>query len=390
VSSVVVVGAGPAGLASALMLRALGLRPQVIEAASASDEVPGSRALFVHHDSLLLLESARRGLGAAIAAYGTRWERRETWYRGRCVYRQDEPGDPPAGTLPPYVSLRQVDTVRFLREACADADIKIFWDTELRGLTSTADGVRLDTATGELGADFVVGADGARSAVRTAIGASLGGPRLDGYHVVVDVLGPTFTERRLHYRCPKLGGRTVLLIPFRGGFQVDVQCADSDDAAALAADVHWLPAVAADLAPGTTLDDVAWTARYRFTRAVADTFTDTHRRVLLVGESAHLFPPFGARGMNSAFADASSAARAIALSGPDGPSAAVGAFAGERRRAAMLNAEAAHAAFDHLHPDRRMRLRQSAAARLSPLLPSARHWLERAAYGPRVRTGGRY
>ena len=37
---------------------------------------------------------------------------------------------------------------------------------------------------------------------------------------------------------------------------------------------------------------------------MATAFTDPHRRVLLVGEAAHLFPPFGARGMNSAFADA--------------------------------------------------------------------------------------
>ena len=43
---------------------------------------------------------------------------------------------------------------------------------------------------------------------------------------------------------------------------------------------------------------------YRFRQAVAESFTDPRHRVLLVGEAAHLFPPFGARGMNSGIADA--------------------------------------------------------------------------------------
>src|SRR5207244_1739310 len=79
---------------------------------------------------------------------------------------------------------------------------------------------------------------------------------------------------------------------------------------------------------------------------VASSFADPHRRVLLVGEAAHLFPPFGARGMNSGIADAESAANAVAaaLAVPGLASVAVDEFAERRRAAATFNSQAAGAA----------------------------------------------
>jgi 3-(3-hydroxy-phenyl)propionate hydroxylase len=56
-----------------------------------------------------------------------------------------------------------------------------------------------------------------------------------------------------------------------------------------------------------------WVTTYRFTRSVATSYTDTHARVLLAGEAAHLFPPFGgARGLNSGIPDAVFSVEAVA------------------------------------------------------------------------------
>lgn len=107
------------------------------------------------------------------------------------------------------------------------------------------------------------------------------------------------------------GGRGVMRVPFTGGFQVDLQCRDEDPEEEFGTERavrRWLPGVVGE----GYGERVLWVSTYRFLRKVAVSFTDPHRRVLLVGEAAHLFPPFGARGMNSGIADAAAAAEAVA------------------------------------------------------------------------------
>ena len=249
-------------------------------------------------------------------------------------------------------------------------------------MSSSAAGIKLTTDSGTVHADFVIGADGARSNVRESLGIELEGPRISCYHIVADVLGGKRDCRTLHYSCPQVNGRTAMYIPFAGGYQVDIQCQDENDAARLAATRSWIPE--------DDVPRVAWVSTYRFIRAVAASFTDPHRRVLLVGEAAHLFPPFGARGMNSAFADAVAAAGALALASSVGSTAAITRYESERRHAALTNADTANHAFRHLHPSLPMRAAQWGAARASLVAPGPGRWLEHSAYGPRVRTGGRY
>jgi 3-(3-hydroxy-phenyl)propionate hydroxylase len=381
VNPVVVVGAGPVGLSAALALRAHGLSVVLLEAGSEDRERPGSRALFVHGETLALLDGMLPGLAGEITSYGRTWGTRRTLYRGREVYSRTFP--PPSGP-PPFTSLRQVDTERFLRAACERAGVEFVWDARVTDVASTAAGVSLSCADGrQWDCDHVVAADGARSAVRRGLGIPMEGERGEGFHVVVDVAdlpgAELPAERIFHYEHPGVGGRSVMRVPFTGGFQVDLQCRDDDgqeDFGTREAVGRWLPAIVGD----GYAEQVLWVSTYRFLRMVAASFTDPHRRVLLVGEAAHLFPPFGARGMNSGIADAAAAAEAIAA----GTAEAVGGFAEVRRAAGLFNSAAAGTALDHLRPRRRIvRVRQRAAAALAPVLPWCGAWLEHAPYGPR-------
>jgi 3-(3-hydroxy-phenyl)propionate hydroxylase len=389
VTPVVVVGAGPVGLSAALALRARGREVVLLEAEPKDRERPGSRALFVHRETLALLDGMRPGLAAEITAYGQTWRTRRTLYRGREVYSRTYP---PKEGPPPFTSLRQVDTERFLRGACDRAGVEFVWDARVLDVRSTATGVRLSCADGrEWSCAYAVAADGARSAVRGALGIAMEGERGEGFHVVVDVAhtpgAEPAPERIFHYEHPGVGGRSVMRVPFTGGFQFDLQCRDDDIEEEFGTEEavrRWLPAVVGE----GYGERILWVSTYRFLRKVAASFTDPHRRVLLVGEAAHLFPPFGARGMNSGIADAAAAAEAIA----DGT---VEAFAGVRRSAALFNSAAAGAALDHLRPRRRIvRARQRAAAALAPVLPWCGSWLEHAPYGPRhgapVNAGRKY
>ncbi|MFD7935974.1 FAD-dependent monooxygenase [Streptomyces sp. NPDC059755] len=389
---VIVVGAGPVGLSAALALRAHGLPVVLLEADPADRERPGSRALFVHRETLRLLDGMSPGLAAEITAYGRTWHTRRTLYRGREVYARTFP--PPSGP-PPFTSLRQLDTERFLRAACERAGVDLVWDARIEGVRTSGSGVTLVGEGGrEWDAGYVVAADGARSAVRGGLGIPLEGVRGEGFHVVVDVADVPGAElpleRVFHYEHPGVGGRSVMRVPFTGGFQVDLQCRDDDPEEAFGTEDavrEWLPGVVGD----GYADRILWVSTYRFLRKVAASFTDPHGRVLLVGEAAHLFPPFGARGMNSGIADAAAAARAVAAGTPE----AVAAFADVRRAAGLFNSEAAGLALEHLRPRRRtVRLRQRAAAALAPVLPSCGSWLEHAPYGPRggapAVAGGKY
>ncbi|HEX4816293.1 MAG TPA: FAD-dependent monooxygenase [Nonomuraea sp.] len=386
-----VVGAGPAGLSAALAARSLGVEVTLIEADERDQERPGSRALFVHQETLERLERLSPGLGEKIAGFGVLWQVARTFYRGREVYARRYGGGP-VGALPPYASLRQLDTERFLRAACAAAGVETVWGARVEAVVPGQDGVTVRVRDGgEWRARYVIAADGARSAVRASLGVAMDGGRSSDYRVAVDLAGDDVSgapaERHLHYRHPALGGRNLLIVPFTGGVQVDVQCRDPEDGERLsdpAAVRRWLPRVVAR----ERAERVLWVSRYPCLQRVATSFVDEHRRVLLAGEAAHLFAPLGARGMNSSIADAEAAAAAVSLAlratCVERARGVVEDYDTVRRQAAWHNRGRVEGALRHLRADSAWsRLAQEGAARLAPRLPGFGAWLDKAPYGPR-------
>ena len=68
--------------------------------------------------------------------------------------------------LPDSTNLPQVRTEQLLLEGCKAAGVDFAWDSEIVAVDPSPDGVRLATKAGaEWTADYVVGADGAQSAV---------------------------------------------------------------------------------------------------------------------------------------------------------------------------------------------------------------------------------
>ena len=213
---------------------------------------------------------------------------------------------------------------------------------------TSADGVVLQTAGGdEWHASHVIGADGARSVVRSSAGIELEGPRIEDSFVIVDVAeddsSPLLPERVFYYEHPAVHGRNVLLVPFAGGIRADLQLRPDDDPEEFN-DPEGVRNWIARVLPQKYVDRVSWVSTYRFYQVVASAFTDEHRRIALVGEAAHLFAPFGARGLNSGIPDALMAARAVVEATP----AAIDHFASTRREAALYNRDASSTALRHM------------------------------------------
>ena len=389
---ILVVGAGPVGLAAALALRAQGLEVTVLEADPEQRTRAGSRAIFVHRESLQLLEQACPGLGWRIASHGLAWSTKRTFWGDRQVYeRTYQPPDP--AVLPHSTNLAQVETERLLLDACRSAGVEVVWGSEVAAVASEPDGVRVTTRGGmEWAAPYVVAADGARSSLRRLLGISMEGGQSENSFVIVDVAevetAPRRPERVFYYRHPAVGGRNVLLVPFSGGWRADLQCRPDDDPDQFS-DRRGVRQWVAQVLPGPYADRITWVSTYRFLQVVAERFADPNRRVLLVGEAAHLFAPFGARGMNSGFADATAAAAAIraAVDATDrgAATAAVDEFIGTRRAAALYNRDAAQLALQHMQGrGARTRAKRTAAAIMSRTGQRAGAWLDSAPYGPRA------
>jgi 3-(3-hydroxy-phenyl)propionate hydroxylase len=391
-SPALVVGAGPVGLTCALALRANGVDVTVLEADTDGEARPGSRAIYVHRASLELLERIKDGLGREIGRDGVVWPAKRTLWRGREVFaRTYAPAR--SDRLPPFASLPQTVIERHLVRACEAARVEVRRGAEVEAVAVGSRDVTAVTRSGAaFRARYLVGADGARSAVRRALSIAMEGPRSENAFVVVDVAEdperPTPPARVFHYGHPGVGGRNVLLVPFAGGWRADLQCLrrdepglfDSADGAS-----RWIASVLGD----RYAEKIAWVSTYRFQQAVASTFVDASGRALLIGDAAHLFAPFGARGMNSGIADAVAAASAIAdalAQGDDGARAAISRFATERRAAALQNRRAAAAALTVMQSRRPgITVKRRIAAALAPRVGRAGAWLDSAPYGPRLR-----
>ncbi|MFD0616190.1 FAD-dependent monooxygenase [Paenibacillus sp. GCM10027629] len=389
---VLVVGAGPVGMTAALALRSCGVQATIVEADPQERIRAGSRAIYIHNATLKLLEQIKPGLGFTLARHGLTWPVKRTMYQGKEVYMKKYPSAPP-NELPAFTSLAQVEIEKHLYQACLDAGVEFVWHTPIKHVKTDPNGVTLTSESGkEWTAPYIIGADGSRSVVRQELGMKLVGPRSSDSFLVVDVKEdpdhPLPLVRTFHYKHPEMGGRNVLYVPFTGGWRIDLQLLEGDnpeDFGGVDGVRKWLPKV---MDPKYA-DRITWVSTYQFYQVVADSYTDVHRRALLVGEAAHLFAPFGARGLNSGVPDALLSAQAIAkaleASDPNEAEQAILAAANERQFAAEYNRDCAGIALEHIQGSSpSMNTKRELAASLSSMVPSLGRWLDEGPYGPRT------
>lgn len=390
---VLIAGAGPVGMTTALALNARGVPATILEAESEDRDRSGSRAIYVHGTTLHTLERAHPGLGENLVEEGLVWPTRRTCWRGKEVFSRTYDNPDGDGTFPHFTSVPQARTEDYMHEALDEAGIEIHWDCAVETVETSSDGVTVETSDGrEWETPYLVGADGGGSTVRDEIGAEFEGDQSENSFIIADVdeidnedeQWPL--ERLFHYDDPRAGGRNVMLVPFTGGWRLDIQCIDGDDPDELVSDEKMQEFVS-EIMGEQYADNVSWVSSYKFLQVMADTFIDENRRVLLAGEAAHLLAPFGARGMNSGVADADEAASAIAVAYHAQRNTVardeVELYAARRERAAEYNLEAAGTALEYLQGENPATvLRKEAAASLADYFEPAGEYLDDAPYGP--------
>jgi len=387
---VLVIGAGPVGMTAALALAKEGIQATIIEAEPQNRERAGSRAIYIHKATLELLEDVSTGLGFKLAEIGIVWPVKRTLYKGDNIYKRVyEPPKP--NTLPAFSSLHQHEIEKALYAACLAAGVEFRWSESVSEAKTTETGITITTDQNEWHAQYAIAADGSRSVVRQSLNIKFEGPRTSDTFVVVDVKedknNPLPIERIFHYQHPLVDGRNVMYVPFAGGWRLDLQLLESDDKEYFGSEEgvrEWLPKVF----PASYAENITWISTYTFYQVVAETYTDGHARIVLAGEAAHLFAPFGARGLNSGVPDAIIAARGIvtALRTEDKTAAkeVVLAAANERLYAGQYNRECSNLALEHIQgTSEDIRLKREISAFLAPHIPALGKWLDEGPFGPR-------
>jgi 3-(3-hydroxy-phenyl)propionate hydroxylase len=278
-------------------------------------------------------------------------------------------------------------------DAIQEEGIEIRWEAPVEMVDSTSERIRVAIGDGtEFEAEYLIGADGAGSAVRSEIGVAFEGTESANSFIIVDVNEQPDQPRAQERLCRRLkpvacvDGRNVLLVPFQGGWRVDIQCKVSDDPERLTRDEQIADLVAKTLGERYR-DRVEWVSEYKFKQVTADRMVDEHCRVLLTGEAGHLFAPFGARGMNSGVADVDLAADsiAVALAAQNDRLAEekIKAYNIERTNAAEFNKMAAGQALEYLQGDGMyVKAKKRVAEAVANFWEPAGEWLDDAPYGP--------
>lgn len=352
---VVVVGAGPVGMATALGLARAGVDSVLVDAAEGlSGE--GSKAICVQRDVLDVLD--RLGAGRQIAAEGVSWTLGRTYFRSRELFQTALPtGD---AFFPPFVNLPQCRTEELLLAAVtAQPRVTLRWGCELIGLRTGDGGVTLELVTPRghetLTAGWVVGCDGSRSRVRSLAGVDFPGHSHADRFLIADVRAdlPFPDERRFFFDPPFNPGRTVLIHPqpdrvWRLDWQVPAEVDAEEERRTGRLDAR-IRAIT-----GNTPYELVWLSGYRFSQRVVPHFRIGP--VLLAGDAAHLMSPFGARGMNSGLHDAENLAWKLALVVRGlAPDTLLDTYHEERRAAALENLRVTDATMRFMVPPTRAR-----------------------------------
>jgi 2-polyprenyl-6-methoxyphenol hydroxylase-like FAD-dependent oxidoreductase len=304
-TDVLIVGAGPTGLALATALQQAGIDHLIVDALP--EGLNTSRAAVVHAHTLEMLET----LGVA-----DEMERQGLPLRRFTVRDRDEAlleigFDDLPSAYQQILMIPQSSTEAILTSRLVSLGGAVRRKVSAVGASQERDhvAVRLDTPSGEemVRARFAVAADGMHSAIRRSTGIKFEGEAYGESFVLADVRmnWPLGNEVSLCFSPAGL----VVVAPLPGGsFRVVATMEQAPEYPDIA-DIQRLLDERGPKSSPARVTEMLWSSRFRVHHRLASTYRDG--RILLMGDAAHVHSPAGGQGMNAGLVDAIVLGRAL-------------------------------------------------------------------------------
>jgi 2-polyprenyl-6-methoxyphenol hydroxylase-like FAD-dependent oxidoreductase len=298
---VVVAGAGPVGLSAALALGRAGR--SVVVVTDGSGLSAESRASTFHPPTLEILDelgladaALERGLVAPVFQFRD---------RGGGVVASFDMSELADVTKYPYrLQLQQSRYTPLVVEALrALANVRMIFDAPVGGVTQDPDGVTVTAGAHTVRASWMIGADGAHSAVRRILGVPFEGMTYEDRYLVASTthdFRASFPDlAHVNYIADPREYLVLLNTPQAWRALFPIRDGETDEEASEPSRVQ---ARLQGIAPVDGGYEVLHTTLYKVHQRVAATYRSG--RVMLAGDAAHINNPLGGMGMNSGVHDA--------------------------------------------------------------------------------------
>ena len=329
-TDVLIVGAGPTGLALAIALQQAGVDHLVIDALPSG--LNTSRAAVIHAHTLEMLEPL--GIVGQLECEGLSLRRFTIRDRDEALLEIGFDELPSAYRkilmIPqPLTEAALASRLESLGGAvCRNISAIGAWQESDHGV------VRVATPDGEelIRARFVVGADGMRSAIRQSTPIRFEGEAYGESFVLADVrMDWPLGRDEVSLSFSPAGLVVVAPLP-DGSFRIVATMDEAPEVPSLE-DIQALLDARGPKRSRPLVREVVWSSRFRVHHRLASTYRDG--RILLMGDAAHVHSPAGGQGMNTGLVDAVVLGKALTAIVRDGqPLSVLDDYSNMRRQAA--------------------------------------------------------